>query len=387
MRGTMKKYKVTLIHNIISPYRVPLFEGLSEHPSIDLFVYFCAKTHKERKWDILESDRYKYEILSGITLEIFGIKYHINPSIISKLIKGKYDVVIIGGNTDFTTQAAFIISKLLKTPTILWSEGIESAQSLLGKVISPLTKYIVRNVDAVVVAGTMSRDFNIKNGARQEKIFIAPNIVDNEMFIKQSLKSKKEKERFKQELNIQNKKIILFVGQLIKRKGVEYLLKAYKKIKNDYDDVCLVVIGDGVLKNELEDICIKEHIKDVRFTGWVSEEQKIIYYSIADLFVLPTLEDVWGLVINEAMCCGLPVISTKAAGCAQDMIIPGENGFIVDAANIDQLYSSMKKIILDDEVAKKMGEKSLEIIENRFSLSKMVNGFVSAIEYFKNRLK
>ena len=242
MRGTMKKYKVTLIHNIISPYRVPLFEGLSEHPSIDLFVYFCAKTHKERKWDILESDRYKYEILSGITLEIFGIKYHINPSIISKLIKGKYDVVIIGGNTDFTTQAAFIISKLLKTPTILWSEGIESAQSLLGKVISPLTKYIVRNVDAVVVAGTMSRDFNIKNGARQEKIFIAPNIVDNEMFIKQSLKSKKEKERFKQELNIQNKKIIMFVVQLIKRKGVEYLLKAYKNIKNYYDDVGLVVI-------------------------------------------------------------------------------------------------------------------------------------------------
>ena len=376
----MKRYKVALIHNIISPYRVPLFEGLANHPSIVLAVYFCAKTHKERKWDILESDRYNYEILSGVTLEFFGIIYHINPSVISKLIREKYDVVIMGGGTDFTTQAAFIISKLLKTPVMLWSEGIEGAQSLLGKVISPFTKYIVRKVDAVIVPGTRSRDFHIKMGAVQEKIFIAPNIVDNEMFIKESLRFKKEKEGFKQGLNIQNEKIVLFVGQLIKRKGVVYLIKAYDKLKSEYDDVCLVIMGEGDLKNELEEICIKEDIKDVHFTGWVSEEQKIIYYSIANLFVLPTLKDLCPLVINEAMACGLPVISTKTAGCAVDMIIPSENGFIVDAANVEQLYLGMKEIILDEERARKMGEKSLDIIESRFSHDKMINGFVSAIE-------
>lgn len=377
----MKKYKVALIHNIISPYRVPFFEGLTRHPSIDLSVYFCAKTHKNRKWDILESNKYNYNVLSGKTFEFLGIIYHINPVIISKLIKRRYDIVIISGNTDFTTQAAFITSKLLKTPTILWSEGIESAQSLLGKVINPLTRYIVRNVDAVVVPGTISRDFHIKMGASQKKIFIAPNIVDNKRFMQKSSKIKKDKERLKQELNIRNKKIILFVGQLIKRKGVEYLIKAYKRVKDEYDDVCLVIIGDGVLKKELEEICIKEDIKDVHFTGWVPEEQKIIYYSIAELFVLPTLKDLWALVINEAMACGLPVISTKAAGCAVDMIIPSENGFIVDAGNIDQLYSAMKEIILNEELARKMGERSLEIIESGFSLGKMVNGFVSAIEY------
>lgn len=377
----MEKYKVALIHNIIAPYRILFFERLYEHPSIDLSIYFCAKTHKHRKWDILESDRYNYEILSGITLELAGITYHINPPIISKLIKEKYDVVILNGTTNFTTQAAFITSKFLKTPTILWSEGIESAQSLLGKFISPLTKYIVRNVDAVVVPGTMSRDFHIKQGAVPEKIFIAPNIVDNEMFVLQSSKLKKEKERLKQELNIQNEQVILFVGQLIKRKGSEYLIRAYRKLKEEYDNVCLVIIGDGVLKSKLEEICIEEHIEDVRFTGWVSEEQKIIYYSISDLFVLPTLSDLCPLVLNEAMACGLPVISTNAAGCAMDLIIPGDNGFIVDAGNVDQLYAVMGKIVLNEGVARKMGEKSLEIIESRYTIDKIVNGFVSAIDY------
>lgn len=375
----MKKNKVALIHNIIAPYRVPLFEGLAKHHSIDLSVYFCANIHKGRKWGILESDIYKYEVLFGITLEFAGITYHINPTIILKLIKGKYDVIIISGNTDFTTQAAFIISKLLKTPTILWSEGIESAQSLLGRFISPLTKYIVRNVDAVIVPGTASRDFHIKQGAVPEKIFIAPNIVDNKMFMQQSSKFKKEKERFKQELNIQNEKIILFVGRLVKLKGVEYLIRAYKKLKGEYGDCCLVIIGDGILKNGLEEICIKEDIKDVHFTGWLSEE-RIIYYSIADLFVLPTLKDLCPLVINEAMCCGLPVISTNAAGCAVDIIIPSENGFIVDAANTDQLCSAIKEILLNEELSRKMGEKSLELIESEFSLDKMVNSFVSATE-------
>lgn len=377
----MKKYKVALIHNIISPYRVPLFERLAEHPSIDLEVYFCTKMHKERKWDILESDKYNYMILPGVTLEFLGIIYHINPSIVSKLIREKYDVVIINGNPDFTAHISFLTSKLFKTPLIWWSEGIEKAQSKLGKLISPLTKYIVKNVDAIVVPGTLSRDFHIKMGAIPEKIFIAPNIVDNEMFIRKSSKFKEEKDKLKWELNIKNAKIILFVGQLIQRKGVEYLINAFKKIKNEYCDVCLVIIGDGVLKNELEKTCIKEKIKDVHFTGWMSEEKKIIYYSIADLFVTPTLKDLCPLVINEAMCCRLPVISTNAAGCAMDMIIPGENGFIVDAANVDQLYYAIKEILSDDELAWRMGEKSLEMIENGFSLDKTVDGFVSAIEY------
>lgn len=377
----MKEYKVALIHNIISPYRIPLFEGLSEHPSIDLSVYFCAKTHGIRKWDILESKKFNYEVLSGVALEFYGITYHFNPSVISKLLHGKYDVVIIGGCADFTTQTAFFTSKILKIPVILWSEGIESAQSFLGKVIHPLTKHIVKNVDAMVVPGTMSRDFHVKMGAIPEKIFVAPNIVDNNIFIEKSLKIKCDKEIFMQKFNISNKKIILFIGQLIERKGVEYLIDAYKILKDEYDEVCLVIIGDGDLINQLEESCANKQIKDVHFTGWVSEEDKIAYYSIADLFVLPTRRDVWGLVINEAMCCGLPVISTKAAGCAVDMIKPCKNGFIVDVDDVDQLYSAMKEIILNDELAKNMGEKSLEIIKNEYTLKNMVNGFVSAITY------
>lgn len=376
------KYKVALIHNIISPYRVPLFEGLSNHPSIDLTVYFCAKTHKHRKWDVLESEDYKYEILSGTTLEFSGITYHINPSIVSRLINGKYDAVILSGNPDFTTHIAFLTCKLLKIPFIWWSEGIETSQSSLGKLISPLTKYIIKSSDSVVVPGILAKKFHVKLGAASNKIFLAPNIVDNDLFLEKSSNFKQNIFLVKQELNLSNKKTILYVGRLVEAKGLLYLLEAYKKLKLEYNDICLVFVGDGPLREKLEDLCVNENIKEVIFTGWLSED-RIKYYSVADVFVLPTLRDVWGLVINEAMCCGLPIISTNAAGASWDMVTSGENGYIIEPASSEQLYSSIKTIVVDKDLARKMGEKSLEIVKNKFNLDNMVSGFFSAILYSK----
>lgn len=377
----MKKYKVAFIHNIISPYRIPLFEELSAHPLIDLYVYFCAETHKNRKWDVPKCGNFNYSVLSGFTLEFSEVKYSVNPSIVLNLIKGKYDVIIISGNSDFTTHVTYFTSKLLRIPTIWWSEGIESTQSKLGKLISPLTKHIVKNVDAVIVPGSLSKKFHIKLGANPETVFLAPNIVNNKEFFESHSKFKPYVEQFKQKFNFPNKKIILYVGQLIQRKGVEYLIDAYALLKNEYNNVCLVIVGDGVLKRELEKKCHDLHIQDIVFTGWVSEDQKIMYYSISDLFVLPTLEDVWGLVINEAMCCGLPVISTTKAGCSTDMITPSKNGYIVESSKTDQLYSAMKKIVESEDLRIKMSEKSLEIIKTNFSMDNMIFGFVSAIEH------
>ena len=312
----MKKYKVALIHNIMSPYRIPLFEKISNSPHINLITYFCSKTHVERKWDILDSDKYKYEILTGTTIEYSGIIYHINPSIIVKLIKEKYDIVIIGGSSDFTTQAAFVCSRLLRIPVILWSENIGNSESSLVKIVSPFTKYIIRNVDALIVPGFMSRDFHIKCGVSPKNIFIAPNSVNNNIFMKEN--SRPHRIQMKNGLNIEGKKVILFVGQLIERKGLWYLLKSYKKLSDEIQNVCMIIVGDGCLKNDLSSFCVKENIKNVKFTGWVSDIQKCDFYSIADVFVLPTLHDVWGLVINEAMASGLPVITTKSAGASED---------------------------------------------------------------------
>jgi glycosyltransferase involved in cell wall biosynthesis len=380
------KYKVALIHNIISPYRIPLFIALANHPDIDLTVYYCAKTHKMRKWEINGITKYNYEVLSGFTIEFSSLIYHINPVIISKLINGKHDIVIVSGYSDFTSQVAFFVSRLLNKPTIIWTEGIATSESFLGKLLRPVTDLMVRKADSIIVPGTMSRNFIISKGARSSKIFMAPNIVDNDKFFKQSSEIREHIEVYKNQLNVNNKKIIIYVGRLVKEKGIEYLLSAYKKIKEETNDIGLIIVGDGDFRPDLEKICIDQGIRDVYFTGWL-EDKKILYYSISDIFIFPTLRDVWGLATNEAMCCNLPVIVTKAAGCAQDMIVPGENGYIVDPANSEQLYLAVKDIIFNDDKLKKMGNKSKEIIKINYNINNIIYGFTSAIKYSEARGK
>jgi len=377
----MEKCKVAIIHNIISPYRVPVFNELAKHPLIDVKVFYCAETHSDRNWEVNSCDAYDYTVLPGTCIQASNFKYHVNPSIVQELLRGNYDVVILGAYSDFTTQLAFIVSKLAKIPLILWSEGIASAQSKLGKLASPFTNHIIANVDAVIVPGELSRQYHIECGAMPERVFIAPNIVDNEFYIEQYNQLNPKKDQLKKDRGIRHDKVILYVGQLIERKGIQYLISAYKLFKRDNNDACLVIVGNGPIKDNLQEICIEQHIDDVIFAGWVSEEEKVIYYSIADVFVLPTLEDVWGLVVNEAMCCCLPIISTSIAGCSKDMIIPGQNGYVVEPRNSDQLYHAIVKILSGSENPSVMREKSLEIVETGFSVKNMAQGFLDAINH------
>ena len=384
----MKKYKVALITNIPSPYRIPLFEKIAEHPSVDLCVYFTAVSEKNREWSVELSDKFNYKVLPGFTLKYRGkdlFSYHINLSIIQELIRNDYDVVIAGGYSSFATQISFFLCKVRNIPFILWSGSTVNEPSPLRKLSAPLVKLVVRHCDAFVAYGTRAKEYLVSLGASPEKVFIAYNTVDTDFLKWQRLKHKNKKEELKDKLEIKNKMIVLYVGQLIERKNVKTLIMAYSKLKNELD-VALLIVGDGTQKNELKNSCIKNKISDVFFVRFKQKEELPQYYAIADLFVLPSTQEVWGLVINEAMCCGLPVISTKAAGCTEDMIMPGENGFIIDAIDVEQLYSAMKEILLDDELARRMGERSLEIIESGFRLDKMINGFVSAIEYVR-RLK
>ena len=382
----MRTYKVALIHNIIAPYRVPLFEALARHPVIDLQVYFCAKTYKIRRWDVLEPDTYSYKVLPGITVEVSSMTYHINPSILIDLVGNQYDCVILGGSADFTTQLSFFVSKALKLPVILWSEAVEGVETSLARLIDPLTRYIIKSADALIVPGTLSRDFHIKRGAPAQKVFVAPNIVNVDTFFTRSSAYKEQRAQLKDDLHLGKNAIVLFVGQLIQRKGVEFLVRAFAKLKRECENVTLIVVGDGELKPELNQIVLNEDITNIIFTGWISEEEKIAYYAIADLFVLPTLSDLCPLVINEAMACALPVVSTTAAGCARDMIINGENGFIVQPRNVDALYEAMRPIVQDNKLRQKMGKKSYDILTTRFSVETAVNGFFDAIQFACNSL-
>jgi len=377
------KIKIAVIQNIASPYIIPLFSRFAAAPDVDLQVYLMALSEKNREWVTGLGADFKYKVLPGLTLNFFKkdlFAFHINLSIMQELIKDNPDIVFSSGYSSLTNQLAFLYAKLYKKPFIVWSESTFNEPNILRTISLPLVKFIVRHCDALVACGTRSREYLVHLGARTDKIFTAYCTVDTDSFKRQSVALKPQKDKLKEEIGIKNKSVILYVGQLIERKGLKYLIKAYAKLKPEFD-AALLMVGGGMQKDELAELCQKDNILDVFFTGYIQLEALVKYYVISDIFVLPSLEETWGRVLNEAMACGLPVIGTVKAGAPADLIKNGLNGFVVEDKSAEQLYQAMKKILSEHGLKQSMGSESQKMIDESFKIEHAVAGFMSAVDY------
>lgn len=376
--------KIAIIHNIITPYRLELFEKLSKHSCIsELHVFYCLKKYKSRAWEFNYDTEYKSKILPGYTfiLPLIKLPCSINPSIFNEICKNKYDAVIICGFTDITSQLAYISCKMWNIPIILWSELSGNYLFKYHKLYNRFIKLFIKSANALIVPSTKSKQYHIDMGAIENAIFISPNTVNGKKYSDKVQEFEKKVSLIKKELSITTQKNILFVGRFIKLKSINNLIKAFARIKSEFVNVGLILVGDGPEKNYLSNFCIINGIKDVYFTGFINDENlKIKYYSISDIFVLPSSFELHPLVLPEAMACSLPVISTKVVANAGDLIVEGKNGYVISEENIEQLYSAIKKILLDDN-AKLMGVRSLQILNERCSLDIAVEGIVNSIDY------
>jgi glycosyltransferase involved in cell wall biosynthesis len=161
---------------------------------------------------------------------------------------------------------------------------------------------------------------------------------------------------------------------LIERKGFSNLIAALERLQTV--EFTLVVLGDGPLRQQLEAETQKCGFK-IFFEGFRSTEELPLYYAACDIFVFPTLNDPWGLVVNEAMACGKPVVSSTEAGVSYDLVRHGANGWVVDPRNTEQLCNYLGKLIADNDLRRQMGETSSNIIQ-QFTPHALADAIVSA---------
>lgn len=377
------KIKVVLLHNIFTPHIVPLFKRLQQAAEIDLKVFFTSFTSPERNWSTTKELGFQHQVLSKMSLSHHGkdyFSYVINPTVLYHLWKEEMDILISAGYDSFSSQVGFFFCKAFGKSYILWSGSTPYEDNWRRRVASPLVKIMVRNADALLAYGSRSKDFLIDLGAKGERTFIAQNTVDIDYFAGRSQLSEAQKHQLKEGMGIKTSQIILYVGQLIKRKGLQYLLPAFGKLKKENPEVSLLVVGEGNQEKQFRMLCQNEKITDVFFVGHRDYGQLPEYYGISDVFVLPSLEEVWGLVVNEAMACSLPVIVTRVAGASADLVKEGINGFIVREGNVDDLYRALKLLADDHSLRRRMGKTSFELIQS-FSIEQAAQRFFEAIEY------
>jgi glycosyltransferase involved in cell wall biosynthesis len=376
--------RIAFVNHFCAHYRVKTFEIIAATRDVD-FMFFSGGT--EWYWQKehgVRAGNFKYEYLPGV--QVGGTR--LVPSLVSRLLRGNYDVFIKCINGRFALPITFLISRLLGRPFILWTGVWMRLRSVGHQIAYPLTRYIYRHSDAVVVYGEHVKRFLVEEGVPPERIFIAGNAVDNDLY--SGHVSDEEKTALRQSLAIgPDQKIVLYLGRLEDGKGLEYLLQAFASAA--VGDAVLVLAGTGSLKAELIKIVEQLGITErVRFPGYVRVEDTVKYYASACVYVLPSVttrlfKEPWGLVVNEAFNQSLPVIASDCVGAAAGGFLrDGENGMVVPERNVDALRAAIEKVIMDDELRTSMAAAARTAIRT-WDQKAMAQGFLDAIEYVSSK--
>lgn len=346
--------KVLFLTNIPAPYRVEFFNELGKLCDLTVLYELDKATDRNKEWKAKSTNKFKEVFMNGLKV---GSDRGICFSVLKYLKDKTYDAIIIGGYSTPTGMLAIEFLKLNNRPFFLNCDGGIIKND--NKVKFLIKRHFIKSANYWLSTGKNTNEYLINYGAKENKIFLYPftSIQKNEIL--DAPLSEHEKMILKDKLKINEKKVIISVGQFIYRKGFDILINSMLELPKEYG---VYIIGG---KPTYEYLKLKEeyNLKNLHFIEFKTKDKLREFYKVADLFVLATREDIWGLVINEAMAHGLPVITTNKCIAGLELINNGENGFIVPVNNTKELSMKINTILIDKEKCKIMSENNLNKIK------------------------
>lgn len=276
--------------------------------------------------------------------------------IVPRLVQFKPNVIMTAAFSCWTFSA-LLLKPLYKWKIVIVFDGVSpsigGARSRLHKL---WRRFITAFTDAFITNSQAGKDYLVEQlGADESQVFSRPyEVPDPSLSFDNS-----SKPTFPFHWAHSGRPIFLFVGQVIARKGISVLLEACRLLRDKgYSNWSLVIVGDGPLRAQLQDHAQSIGLEDaVHWEGWVSNDRLGTYFQSADVFVFPTLEDIWGMAVLEAMLFEKPILCSQDAGAAE-LIEDGKNGFVFNPTQPDILADLMKIFIDRPELISCMGERA-----------------------------
>ncbi len=320
---------VCLITNIPAPYRIPVFDRLYSklrEQNIDLIVLYLSRTEPNRLWK-LPDIWHKHEILPGRVISVGGVYFHWNPSLIKQLNLLKPIAVITCG-FDFAMMQGFLWSVLKRVPHISFSDGTLDSESNIGFFRRLTRKIVIKNSHSLVGASLKTLSLFQHYGAARKDCFQSCLCVDNSVYIDRT-----QKKAFD----------LLYVARIVRGKMPELIIEIMEALGGDYS---LEIVGDGNLRGWFIDTLAQKKVK-YNYDGFVQPEFIPRFYQSSSLLLFPTRSDSWGVVANEACAAGVPVLTTESAGVAGELIVHGENGFVLPP--LAHVWADHIRLLLSDQ--------------------------------------
>ena len=371
--------RLVILTEIIAPYRIPVFNVLARRAGLDLHVIFLAETDETlRQWRVYKNEIcFSHQVLQCWRWRPGKSSFLINRGLWSALNKVSPQVIICGGYNYAASWEALLWARRHGAEFVLWSES-NGQDARRGWVwVEFLKAYFVRHCDRFVVPGKASFEYLRSLGSPETSILTAPNAVDSSFFATQAENARAQATEARKKLKLPSR-FILFAGRLVPEKGVFDLLEAYAKLESGVrSEVGLVFAGEGISRQELAQQAKGITPGVVCFPGFAQREDLAGLYALADTLVLPTHSDPWGLVVNEAMACGLPIIVSSVAGCSADLVEDGWNGYVVPPRDSEKFSVAIDSLLRQPELKRQMSSHSSERIRN-YSPEACADGLAAA---------
>lgn len=373
----MKRLAIITTHPI--QYNAPLFRLLSERNKIAIKVFYTwSQSEKEvydvkfglqRSWDIPLIDGYEYEFVKNTSKHpdsnrFFGIK---NPVLLHQLKTEQFDAILVYRWSVFSHLN--ILQRVGKKPKLFFrgdshlqnnSDGIRSLLKTF------FLQWVYRNVDIAFYVGEHNKAYFLNNGLGEQQLVAAPHAVDNNRFnANASQWEQRAAEERKQLLIPEDAIVFLYAGKFYELKQLDLLIKVFKKLKGN--TFRLLFYGNGEQEQQLKDLAKED--ERILFQPFKNQSDMPWVYRTGDVFVLPSKSETWGLGVNEAMACNRPALISNQCGCAPDLIIQKQTGFVFNTNDEEDLLHYMQ-LFSSRELALQMGKKASEHI-SQYSLKQI----------------
>lgn len=366
--------KVLYLTNIPSPYIVDFLNELGKLCNLTAVFERNDSLERDESWRHFWFDTFQGIILHGWKV---GTDAALSIGVLRYLKRDRYDEIIINNPC---TPTGMIAIFWLRAVHIKYSIISEGGIAKSGKGIKEsIKKFLFSDAKLYFSTGWKGDEYFTAYGAKSERIrwFPFTSLYRNEIL--PSALDMNEKEHYKRIVGCNTGKMILYVGRFIYGKGIDVLLKAFAEMQGDNE---LDIVG-GRAPEEYLMLIDKLGIQNIRFINFSNKERLINYYKAADIVVLPTRSDTWGLVIPEAMSLGVPVISTNQCVAALTLIKENVNGYVVPADDVDALYKKIYLLLNDDEIRKKMAEENIKKMQD-YSLERMAECVLGGLSEASN---
>ena len=344
------KPRVALCVNLIAPYRIPVYRRLAE--SFHLRVLISGKEDNRPEWNGLQEEvgrEADFEIrrVWGVSVKrrvrdkeegAFDFQYtHVNPGYLPALLRFRPSL-IISLELGIRTILSLIAGKLLRVPVWVWWGGTPHTERNRGRLRRALRTLLRSHVDRWITYGHAATEYLEGIGVSRSEVLQIQNSVDETVFA-----AARENASPDSALSGLPRPRLLVVGQLIRRKGIVPLLEAIEALqKEDGLEFSTVFVGRGPERDWIERRVQSASLWHVELVGSRTPKEMPGVYAGADWLVFPTLEDVWGLVVNEALWAGLPVVASSRAGCARELL---PSRCIFDPADPESLRSVLRSAL------------------------------------------